>query len=266
MTPAEAASLIDRAVDAEYDPDLIQLYKAISGQGELLAIPTDELGSLEERLRLFATPETLLAMGQAWIDADLLADAIAYVRHARLKVEGWLRSDLELTKLSSCDHLVQREIADVWTESCNKHAIYRRPVGFREPPPPKCTIPPPERDGDRDHRKTTRTLAECTRTGKTGDFQTYRTRVGREPQVTRKDEVEWEREFDGRLRRMKQSKAWRGECRDRTRGMRDALERSLDKGEPQPQAPLPIIDIGLTSLESDEKRVTLANDLQAGGV
>jgi hypothetical protein len=257
MNAAEAAAVIDRAVEAEYDPDLIRLVGIISGRDELLSIPTEELGSLEDRLQLLVKPEALREMGEAWIDAGLRSDAIEYIREARRRIEGWLRKDLDVVELPSCEHSLQRCVANAWTEQCDTRRIYRRPVGFREPPPPKCTIPPPERDGDRDHRKTSRVLAESTRSVSGFDVNIYRTRVGREPQVTRKDEREWESEFDERARIMKRRDGWRSEVRRLTRRRRYALEDALDNAarhrspdRPEPSAAITLRILDVCSLQN----------------
>lgn len=189
MTPGEAANLIDRATDAAYDTDALRLYTAITGL-TVSAVPEEWLGTLHDRLSLFATPETVQAIGSALV--DMLPDAIDYVRRAWRRVENGRRADLEAVTLS-CGVTMRSDYAEAWAEQC-------RPRAHRKPRPSAaatvCAVPPPER-GAQDHRQSRRILKEYDRNG----VAMYQALTGKAPQVDAEDERDWDRDFAKRMRR-----------------------------------------------------------------
>ncbi len=191
------------------------IYAATNGNSG--PVPREALGTLHRRLHLVgATDDMLREAGDSFERDGMIAEAIAYVH------EVWERTPHEVV-VSSSGAKMRNDIADAWSEQTRRRE-HRKSVGFAEPRPAKCTIPPPERSIDRDHRHSRRILREWRRERRNGGEVTMYLSHGaqRNPQVTALDEREWSSDFEQRLRRSQ------GGHKQIVRDMLDALKRAQD--------------------------------------
>ncbi|HEY2473702.1 MAG TPA: hypothetical protein VGI19_02770 [Candidatus Cybelea sp.] len=229
LTVDEALEVIDRAEHAERDPAVGAFYRAVTGTTG--GIPAEWL-SLHDRLSLIARPETLRAIGAAFVAADMVEDAIEYLaavwRRIPYRRDVLLRSGVAIPD-------VLNEVWELFDEQMRSRVVHT--VGLKEPAI-RYRKPPPEPDLPGDHRRTTRTLKEelGERNGHT--ITIYTTIIGRPPQVSIVDEKEWSDEFDARMRKMK-----RDEMRRRKpAALGPALDAEGRKGLIPKQTPIKIID------------------------
>lgn len=124
MTPGQALNLIDRAADAERDPEILIAYRTATGEN-VDRIPRWRLGSLQDRLELLLpgnTSETLREMGEALSDPDLFDDARRYIH------EQWEHTPYLVTiaPAHGLEFEIQSDILEAYNESCKRPAQPRR--------------------------------------------------------------------------------------------------------------------------------------------